>query len=98
MGYAEIALLAGDTDFSTRTAACVAVETESEPTLNDPYVWARNHSWKMAAQPGFGDKYASAIAGSVERPGNDPSVISDGEILAAVQAIHAEETTPATGG
>jgi hypothetical protein len=43
----------------------------------------------MAAQPGFGDAYASALAADppVERPGNDPGVITDGMILGAVQSL-----------
>lgn len=80
--YSDVSLLAQDTDFIQRTRACVSQEGEA-----DPVSWSNQHNWQMAGTPGFGDKYASAIAGDVERPGWDPSVISDAEILSAVQAI-----------
>jgi hypothetical protein len=41
----------------------------------------------MAAAPGFADAYASAVAGGVPAPGRDPSVISDAQILSAIQAL-----------
>jgi len=85
MAYADIALLAQDYDFQLRTAACYAVETPADDASAPG--WAADHAWDMAAQPGFGDAYASALAGGVERPGWDASVISDAQILGAVQAI-----------
>jgi hypothetical protein len=83
MAYADISLLAADSDFTMRVSACAATES-----IDDPYNWASLHSWDMAAMPGFGDKYASAIAANVERPGWDASVISDAEILSAVQSLN----------
>jgi len=94
MGYSDVAALNADQDFVQRTIAAYAEET-LDSTSADPAIWQRNNSWKMAAQPGFGDAYASAIAGSVERPGNDPAVISDAQILSAVQAVMAIETPEA---
>lgn len=85
MAYSDIALLSSDGDFIQRTRACAAVEFSA-----DPVQWSNEHQWQMAATPGFGDKYASALAGGIPRPGNDPSVISDGDILSAVQAIEAD--------
>lgn len=89
MAYSDQAMLSQDYDFAQRIAACAAVEIE----LNgeQPMVWASNNQWLIAAAPGFADAYASAVAGGVQRPGNDPSVISDQQILAAVQ--HLESTT-----
>lgn len=84
MAYSDIALLANDFDFTQRVTAAVATEGNDNPTQ-----WIQQHYWEVAASPGFGDAYASAIAGGVERPGNDPSVISDPMILSAVQAIGA---------
>ena len=46
----------------------------------------------MAASPGFADAYEYALNTDVERPGNDPAVITDGQILAAVQALVNEES------
>jgi hypothetical protein len=82
MAFSDIALLSADNDFILRTRACVATEGES-----DPVQWSMDHQWAMAATPGFGDAYATAILNGVVRPGNDPAVISDGQILSAVQAL-----------
>jgi hypothetical protein len=82
MAYSDVALLAQDNDFILRTRACVSEEGEA-----DPITWSNDHQWQMAGAPGFGDAYASAIASGVPRPGNDPSVISDPQILSAVQFL-----------
>lgn len=91
MAYSDQAMLSRDGDFNLRIAACAAVEVDLVPP-NQPTEWATEHIWFIAAAPGFADAYAYAIATGVERPGNDPAVISDGEILAAVQAITNTET------
>ena len=82
MAYSDQALLSVDDDFLNRIAACAAVEVPDDL----PQPWASAHIWRIAASPGFADAYASALAGGVPRPGNDPAVISDAQILAAVQA------------
>lgn len=82
MAYSDVALLSSDNDFILRTRA--AVTQEGEP---DPVTWSIDHQWQMAGAPGFGDAYASAVVAGVVRPGNDPAVISDPMILAAVQAL-----------
>lgn len=87
MAYSDVALLAADYDFQLRVSACIAVETADQSDAPSAPMWAADHAWQMAAQPGFGDAYASALASGVERPGNDPAVISDPQILSAVQAI-----------
>ncbi len=84
MGYYEQSLLSQDGQFRDRVAACYAVETTS--TDQQPTRWADSHLWAIAAAPGFADAYSSALAGSVPNPGADPSVISDAQLLAAVQA------------
>ena len=86
MAYSDQALLSQDFDFTTRIAACAAVEVTLAPD-EPPMTWAVNHVWLIAAAPGFADAYASALAAGVPRPGNDQSVISDPQILAAVQAL-----------
>ena len=83
MAYSDISLLAADWDFIQRTNACAATEG-----IPDPVNWTVTHQWQMAATPGFGDKYASALAINVPRPGWDQSVISDPDILSAVQALN----------
>lgn len=87
MAFSDQALLSVDTDFQQRIAACAATEA---PKTHQPTQWAADHIWWLAASPGFADAYASALANNVERPGNDASVISDAQILSAVQALLAE--------
>jgi hypothetical protein len=83
MSYSSQAALSGDGDFINRVSAAAAVEV---PQPTHPVTWARDHIWRIAAAPGFADAYESAIVAEVERPGNDPAVISDAQILSAVQA------------
>lgn len=110
MAYSDVALLAGDQDFRARATAAVSIETEQGnlPLVDDAPRWVFERNWRYAAQPGFGDAYASAILNGVERPGNDQSVISDAQILSATYAIYAADNpappapavtavTPATG-
>jgi hypothetical protein len=85
MAYSDIALLAMDIDFRNRIAAGASSETDHLPM--HPITFADTYQWQVAGAPGFGDAYASAVAGNVERPGNDPSVISDGQILAVIQPL-----------
>jgi hypothetical protein len=87
VAYYDIAQLSGDADFIARTAAAYATESLTDPERDNASNWATLHAWDMAAAPGFGDAYASAIAGNVERPGKDPAVITDAQILSAIQAI-----------
>lgn len=88
MSYYETGLLSRDMDFLLRIAACYALETRS----NDPESWANQHMWQMASAPGFGDAYAYAINNGNETPGKDPAVITDGQILAAVQQLITQES------
>lgn len=87
MAYFDVASLRNDTDFLNRVAACYSVETLGDPERIDPGLWSTTYAWQMASAPGFGDAYGSAIAGDVPNPGKDPAVISDAQILSAVQYI-----------
>ena len=93
MPYASQAALSKDTDFISRIAACAAVEA---PKDRSPLEWAHQNVWWVAAAPGFADSYEYALNSDppVERPGNDPAVITDAQILSAVQAVIAEGTPP----
>lgn len=92
MSYSSQAQLARDQDFIARVSAAAAVEVE-RPT--PPEAWASNYVSRIAAAPGFAAAYESALAGNVERPGDDPSVISDPQILSAVQAEIAAQAAAA---
>lgn len=87
MAFHDVALLHGDADFLLRASACYAVEPDTD---SDPDAWASAHAWDLASAPGFGDAYASALAGGLTHPGADQSVISDNQILAAVQYLLAQ--------
>jgi hypothetical protein len=89
MAFYDQAVLSADTDFQQRIAACAQTEGLVTPP-DQPIDWAFEHQWAVAAAPGFADAYASAVESGVERPGRDPSVISDAQILSAVQALPAE--------
>jgi hypothetical protein len=89
MAYHDVALLANDQGFISRIGAAYITDNLADPAHTNPVDWANAHSWDMAAQPGFGDAYASAIAGGVPDPGTDPSVISDAQILSALQSLPA---------
>jgi hypothetical protein len=93
MAYSDQALLSQDNDFIFRIASCAAVEITMTPP-EQPLQWSTQNVWFIAAAPGFADKYASAILIGVQRPGNDPSVISDADILSAVQARESQLATP----
>lgn len=89
MAYYDVAVLSEDNNFRLRVAACYAVETADYPIQGrvDPVSWGSDYAWLMAAQPGFGDAYAYAVVNENPEPGRDPAVITDGQILSAVQAL-----------
>jgi hypothetical protein len=87
MSYSSQAQLANDYAFQERIAACAAVEV---PKTHQPRQWATDHAWWIAASPGFADAYEYALNTEVPNPGGDPAVITDSQILAAVQALITE--------
>lgn len=82
MSYSSLAQLQTDTYFRRRVMACAAEQNQT-----DPEQWAEDNSWDMAAMPGFADSYAYALETGVVNPGNDPAVITDAQILSAVQSL-----------
>ena len=93
--YFDQSLLSNDPDFVARISACAAEqETQAGADLggSPPPVWASDHQWQIGAAPGFADAYA--IETGVERPGKDPGVIPDADLLAAVQAELAGQSPP----
>ncbi|QWY83811.1 hypothetical protein SEA_PERMAG_23 [Microbacterium phage PermaG] len=89
MSYATVALIRQNFDISNRVAACVAVEGIAPY----PEQWVAERSWALAAQPGWADAWAYALAAHPDddeyRPGWDEGVITDGMILSAVQSLNA---------
>jgi hypothetical protein len=91
MAYSDQALLAQDIDFALRTAAAASTEG-LVPVGTQATLWAADHIWRLSAAPGFAADYASALAAGIPRPGNDESVISDAELLSAIQALPPDPT------
>lgn len=87
MSYLTQAKLAADQTIILRTTACAVSEG-----IRDPGFWAQQKAWQLSAQPNWDSAYASALAVKNPMPGADEGVITDGMILAAVQALRAEES------
>lgn len=85
MSYWDVSLVAADADLQTRIAACAATEHRSD----DPVQWSWDHRWDLAAQPGWSDAWASAVAAGNPAPGRDEAVITDGMVLSGVQSVPA---------
>jgi len=93
MSYSSQAALSRDSDFINRVGAAAAKEFLAE-LAPDPIGWANTNIWWVAAAPGFDLAYESAQVAGNPQPGNDPAVISDGQILSAIQAVIASQTPP----
>lgn len=81
MSYYDVAQMSADSDLTSRVAACAA-----EEQIPNPRQWASDNMLLLAAEPGWGDAWASAIASGNEFPGRDAGVITDGMVLSATQA------------
>jgi hypothetical protein len=84
MTYWDISTMARSTDLTAREQAAAAQEL-----AGDPYQWVQDNALRLAAQPGWAEAWASALAAENPNPGRDPAVITDGMILSAVQALAA---------
>lgn len=82
--YDSIADVADSASLARRVTACASQEGDPSPET-----WTYQHRWQYAAQPGWGAAFASAEAGGNPDPGADPAVVTDGQILSAVQALRA---------
>jgi hypothetical protein len=91
MTYSAIALAAQDEHLRRRIAACIAQEDPTDD--RHPIAHADALIWQACGSPGWGEAYAYALATNVENPGDDPAVISDAMILAAVQPMLTQEDT-----
>jgi hypothetical protein len=83
MSYSTIAEIAYDSALFNRCVAAAAEETKTKPYES----WVSDHRWDLASSPGWAPAWESAVAAGNPSPGNDPSVITDEMILAAVQPM-----------
>lgn len=79
--YWDIADMSNNSQLQSRVAACAAQEQDQ-----DGWAWTGANMLKVCASPGWADAWASAKAAGNPEPGKDPAVITDGQILSAVQA------------
>lgn len=93
MSYQSIVEMAGSQSLLQRIVAAAASEGRTEPLG-----WAQGSIWHVVSEPGWADAwdYAKDTATVNHNPdlGARNDVINDGMILAAVQAVMAEQTTP----
>jgi hypothetical protein len=81
-GYNSVADMAEDFALGRRITAAAAKES-----IDNPQGWTQLFRWEVASQPGWDAAWDSAVAGGVPSPGADEAVITDGMILAGVQAV-----------
>jgi len=81
MSYATINVCARDTQLQGRVTAACAQEGADNP---ESTMWGL--IWELSAAADIEAAYASALAAGNPNPGGDESVITDGMILANVQA------------
>lgn len=84
MSYNTVAQMARDFGLKERIAACASTEGEREPVA-----WAEANMWRLAGAPGWDPAYFAAVQADRDEPGKAEDVITDGMILAAVQALRA---------
>lgn len=88
MSYLTINKCANDSSLQGRIAACAAQEGATNPgSAMTALIWPVSTASDIEAA------YASALASDNPDPGGDETVITDGMILASVQA-HWSETQP----
>lgn len=83
MSFSDIAAIAEDNNIQRRIRAAA----EQENVQPNAGVWVASAMWQFAVQPSWADKWASAVAAGKPDIGSDPTVITDADILAAVQAL-----------
>jgi hypothetical protein len=95
--YLSISAIAND-DYMRERMFAAAVQQEHLGSVRlapDPLAWVANERYLWASSPGWGAAWDSALATHPPEtepdyePGKDPGVITDGMILATVQALGA---------
>lgn len=89
MSYTSISKCADDGHFNARITACCAQEG-----ITNPQQEASEIRWAVAAKSDIEAAYAYALNAGNPSPGADPTVITDGQILSAVQSIYDPAGTP----
>jgi hypothetical protein len=96
--YLAIANIADDPAMNKRMNAAVAQQVQlgnlKLDQLGNAYnmaAWVTDRRYVWASSPGWGEKWDYAVLSHENnpdyQPGEDPAVITDGDILSAVQAL-----------
>ena len=89
MSYNIVVAMVASTSLTTRCAAAASGEG-----VQTPLAWAQENAWELASSPGWADAWKSAMDSLTVNANPDigqrDDVITDGMILAAVQALTAE--------
>lgn len=82
-------LITEDSGMRVRVAACAQAEalSGSKNLGMEPEEWAHENRWRWASTPGWNGKAQTALENGVDTWGLDPSVITDGDILSAIQPM-----------
>jgi hypothetical protein len=103
MSFATITQSANDDALIARVTAAAVQEAWNNPSVTDTAyatqvrTWAPDAArmvWPVAVSPDVEAAYASALAGGNPDPGGDESVITDGMILASIQADWPPDAAP----
>lgn len=86
MSYGTIAVCVGDAAFVGRIQSCIAQEQQAKDEPIDTGLFLTQMLWAVSTASDVEAAYASALAAQNPNPGGDESVITDGMILANVQA------------
>jgi hypothetical protein len=90
MALKDVVEIARSQSLMSRVAACAANEG-----IDNPQAWVQDRSWKVAATPGWSDKWSYALDTLTVNQNPDigmrDDVINDQDILSAVQTIVTEE-------
>ena len=80
--YHDLWTLRMDEAIKRRVIACAALEGQFQPGQ-----WWEAHGWQVVARTDWAAAYSYAVATGNTNPGGNPAVVTDGMILAAVQAV-----------
>lgn len=90
MSYSSIAEMATSNSLMTRIAAAAAKER-----IAGPKAWANTHMWELVSSPNWDAQWAYAVDNYQVNANPDfgarTDVISDADILAAVQALNTDQ-------
>jgi hypothetical protein len=93
MSYSSIVDMANSASLIGRVTACAAQEG-----IDNPETWTRSNVWKICSSPGWAAAWQFATDNYQVNANPDygarTDVISDSDVLAAVQAAQAVEPNP----